>query len=127
MVSAKEITFQSKNCEVGGEDASNLWFLESAGNSAKSASNCGIVSVYWWLRDDSCDSGKVTKGSSMKISMRQLGADMIQQMQQPCNECKGNGEMINYKERSHYARERRLFNRRKLVTVGNLNSRLVEI
>ncbi|GAU47214.1 hypothetical protein TSUD_403550 [Trifolium subterraneum] len=38
------------------------------------------------------------QGSGMKIFMRQLGDDMIQQMQQPCNECKGNGEMINYKE-----------------------------
>ncbi|CAJ2640838.1 unnamed protein product [Trifolium pratense] len=34
------------------------------------------------------------QGSGMKISMRQLGVDMIQQMQHPCNEFKGNGEMI---------------------------------
>lgn len=35
----------------------------------------------------------------MKVSIRQLGPGMIQQMQHPCNECKGTGEMINEKDR----------------------------
>ncbi|KAI3993968.1 hypothetical protein MKX01_002981 [Papaver californicum] len=29
------------------------------------------------------------KGSGMKVSMRQIGLGMVQQMQHPCNECKG--------------------------------------
>jgi hypothetical protein len=28
-------------------------------NLFESASNCGIDSVYWWLREDSCDIGEV--------------------------------------------------------------------
>ncbi|KAG8097673.1 hypothetical protein GUJ93_ZPchr0013g34713 [Zizania palustris] len=39
------------------------------------------------------------QGSGMKVTIRQLGPSMIQQMQQPCNECKGTGESINEKDR----------------------------
>ncbi|MTV28810.1 hypothetical protein FTX61_26050, partial [Nitriliruptoraceae bacterium ZYF776] len=31
------------------------------------------------------------QGSGMKVSIRHLGPSMIQQMQHPCNECKGTG------------------------------------
>ncbi|KAK1394092.1 hypothetical protein POM88_013148 [Heracleum sosnowskyi] len=39
------------------------------------------------------------QGSGMKISIRHLGPSMIQQMQQPCNECKGTGESISNRDR----------------------------
>ncbi|KAE8684337.1 DnaJ protein-like protein ANJ1 [Hibiscus syriacus] len=39
------------------------------------------------------------QGSGMKVSIRHLGPSMIQQMQHPCNECKGTGETINDKDR----------------------------
>ncbi|KAK2640861.1 hypothetical protein Ddye_022624 [Dipteronia dyeriana] len=39
------------------------------------------------------------QGSGMKVSIRQLGPSMIQQMQHPCNECKGTGETIKDKDR----------------------------
>ncbi|KAJ7012262.1 hypothetical protein NC653_002352 [Populus alba x Populus x berolinensis] len=35
----------------------------------------------------------------MKVSIWQLGPSMIQQMQRPCNECKGSGETIRDKDR----------------------------
>ncbi|CAL5390840.1 unnamed protein product [Camellia sinensis] len=38
------------------------------------------------------------QGSAMKVSIRHLGLPMIQQMQHPCNECKGTGETINDKD-----------------------------
>ncbi|GMP53247.1 hypothetical protein CsSME_00018765 [Camellia sinensis var. sinensis] len=38
------------------------------------------------------------QGSGMKVSIRYLGLTMIQQMQHPCNECKGTGETINDKD-----------------------------
>ena len=41
----------------------------------------------------------VCQGSGMKVSIRQLGPSMIQQMQRPCNECKGSGETIRDKDR----------------------------
>ncbi|KAK8504307.1 hypothetical protein V6N13_062657 [Hibiscus sabdariffa] len=34
------------------------------------------------------------QGSGMKVSIRQIGPGMIQQMQHPCNDCKGTGETI---------------------------------
>ncbi|KAF5949895.1 hypothetical protein HYC85_011888 [Camellia sinensis] len=40
----------------------------------------------------------VCQGSGMKVSIRHLGLTMIQQMQHPCNECKGTGETINDKD-----------------------------
>ena len=39
------------------------------------------------------------QGSGFKVQIRQLGHGMIQQMQHPCNECKGSGETINDKDR----------------------------
>ncbi|GMH19475.1 hypothetical protein Nepgr_021316 [Nepenthes gracilis] len=39
------------------------------------------------------------QGSGMKISVRQLGPSMIQQMQHPCSECKGTGESISDRDR----------------------------
>ncbi|CAO2833054.1 unnamed protein product [Amaranthus hypochondriacus] len=39
------------------------------------------------------------QGSGVKISIRQLGPSMIQQMQHTCNDCKGTGETINDRDR----------------------------
>ncbi|CAN0863266.1 Chaperone protein dnaJ 2 [Linum grandiflorum] len=39
------------------------------------------------------------QGSGMKVSIRQLGPGMIQQMQHPCKECKGTGESISDMDR----------------------------
>jgi len=38
------------------------------------------------------------KGQGVKIVLRQLGP-MVQQIQQPCNDCNGEGEIINAKDR----------------------------
>ena len=65
--------------------------------------SCCLLDLY-----DVCSKGSksgasmkcpVCQGSGMKISIRQLGPSMIQQMQHPCNECKGTGETINDKDR----------------------------
>ncbi|AQK45787.1 Chaperone protein dnaJ 3 [Zea mays] len=37
--------------------------------------------------------------SGFKVQIRQLGPGMIQQMQHPCNECKGSGETVSDKDR----------------------------
>ncbi|KAK1588175.1 hypothetical protein Q3G72_020478 [Acer saccharum] len=39
------------------------------------------------------------QGFGMKVLIRELGPSMIQQMQHPCNECKGTDETINDKDR----------------------------
>ncbi|GAU45462.1 hypothetical protein TSUD_107540 [Trifolium subterraneum] len=57
------------------------------------------------------------QGSGMKISMRHLGANMIQQMQHPCNECKGTGETINDKDRCTQCKGEKVVQQKKVLEV----------
>lgn len=53
----------------------------------------------------------------MKISIRQLGPSMIQQMQHPCNECKGTGETINDKDRCTHCKGEKVVQEKKVLEV----------
>jgi DnaJ homolog subfamily A member 2 len=53
----------------------------------------------------------------MKITIRQLGPSMIQQMQQPCNECKGTGESINEKDRCPRCKGEKVVQEKKVLEV----------
>jgi len=57
------------------------------------------------------------QGSGMKISMRHLGANMIQKMQHPCNECKGTGETISDKDRCPQCKEEKVIQLKKVLEV----------
>lgn len=57
------------------------------------------------------------QGSGMKISMRHLGANMIQQMQHPCNECKGTGETISDKDRCPQCKGEKVVQQKKVLEV----------
>jgi DnaJ-class molecular chaperone len=57
------------------------------------------------------------QGSGMKVSMRHLGANMIQQMQHPCNECKGTGETINDKDRCTQCKGEKVVQQKKVLEV----------
>ena len=59
----------------------------------------------------------VCQGSGMKISIRQLGPSMIQQMQHPCNECKGTGETINDKDRCTQCKGEKVVQEKKVLEV----------
>lgn len=59
----------------------------------------------------------VCQGSGMKISIRQLGPSMIQQMQHPCNECKGTGETINDKDRCTHCKGEKVVQEKKVLEV----------
>lgn len=53
----------------------------------------------------------------MKVSIRHLGPSMIQQMQHPCNECKGTGETINDKDRCPQCKGDKVVQEKKVLEV----------
>ncbi|KAG6467305.1 dnaJ protein homolog [Zingiber officinale] len=57
------------------------------------------------------------RGSGMKVSIRQLGPGMIQQMQHPCSECKGTGERINEKDRCSDCKGEKVVPEKKVLEV----------
>jgi len=57
------------------------------------------------------------QGSGMKISMRQIGPGMIQQMQQVCSECRGSGEVINEKDKCPPCKGKKVTQEKKVLEV----------
>lgn len=57
------------------------------------------------------------QGTGMKVTIRQLGPSMIQQMQQACNECKGTGETINEKDRCPQCKGDKVVPEKKVLEV----------
>ncbi|KAL5720680.1 hypothetical protein ACHQM5_013325 [Ranunculus cassubicifolius] len=57
------------------------------------------------------------QGSGMKVSIRHLGPSMIQQMQHPCNECKGTGESINDRDRCPQCKGDKVVPEKKVLEV----------
>ncbi|GJT05949.1 DnaJ protein [Tanacetum coccineum] len=55
--------------------------------------------------------------SGMKVSIRHLGPSMIQQMQHPCNKCKGIGETINDKDRCTQCKGEKVMQEKKGLEV----------
>ncbi|GAV64641.1 DnaJ domain-containing protein/DnaJ_CXXCXGXG domain-containing protein/DnaJ_C domain-containing protein [Cephalotus follicularis] len=57
------------------------------------------------------------QGTGMKVSIRQLGPSMIQQMQHACNECKGTGETISDKDRCTQCKGEKVVSEKKVLEV----------
>ncbi|ESW22002.1 hypothetical protein PHAVU_005G118100 [Phaseolus vulgaris] len=57
------------------------------------------------------------QGSGMKLSIRHLGPSMIQQMQHPCNECKGTGETISDRDRCTQCKGEKVVQDKKVLEV----------
>ena len=57
------------------------------------------------------------QGAGMKVTIRQLGPSMIQQMQHPCNECKGTGETINERDRCPKCKGEKVVQEKKVLEV----------
>ncbi|KAH7294270.1 hypothetical protein KP509_28G063200 [Ceratopteris richardii] len=56
-------------------------------------------------------------GSGMKVSIRQLGPGMIQQMQQICPDCKGSGETVNERDRCGQCKGEKVVQEKKVLEV----------
>lgn len=54
----------------------------------------------------------------MKVTIRQLGPGMIQQMQHACNECKGTGETINDRDRCPQCKGDKVIPEKKVLEVN---------
>lgn len=57
------------------------------------------------------------QGSGMKVSIRQLGPGMIQQMQHVCPDCKGSGETISEKDKCTQCKGEKVAQDKKLLEV----------
>ena len=58
------------------------------------------------------------QGSGMKISIRQFGPGMMQQVQHACNECKGTGETINDRDRCPQCKGDKVIPEKKVLEVN---------
>lgn len=58
------------------------------------------------------------QGSGMKVTIRQLGPGMIQQMQSHCNECKGTGAKISDKDRCNQCKGEKVVPEKKVLEVA---------
>ncbi|RSH93931.1 Type I HSP40 co-chaperone [Saitozyma podzolica] len=56
------------------------------------------------------------RGQGIKVMLRQLGP-MMQQIQQPCNECEGTGEMMNPKDRCKTCNGKKTISEKKVLEV----------
>eukprot|EP00250_Pteridium_aquilinum_P004124 c14356_g1_i1 orf=473-1735(-) len=57
------------------------------------------------------------QGSGMKVSIRQLGPGMIQQMQHVCPDCKGSGETISEKDKCTQCKGEKVVQDKKMLEV----------
>jgi len=57
------------------------------------------------------------QGQGIKITRRQIAPGMIQQLQQPCNECMGKGEVINEKDRCKVCHGKKVVQDSKIVEI----------
>ncbi|KAK3578457.1 hypothetical protein CHS0354_038543 [Potamilus streckersoni] len=60
---------------------------------------------------------KVCNGQGVKITIRQLGPGMVQQMQSVCPECHGEGEVINEKDKCKTCKGKKVTNETKILEV----------
>ncbi|GAA0145254.1 chaperone [Lithospermum erythrorhizon] len=58
------------------------------------------------------------RGSGMKVTTRQIGPGMIQQMQSVCNECRGSGETISDKDRCPQCKGEKVVPEKKVLEVA---------
>ncbi|XP_021910801.1 chaperone protein dnaJ A6-like, partial [Carica papaya] len=57
------------------------------------------------------------QGTGMKITTRQIGLGMIQQMQHVCPECRGSGEMINERDKCQQCKGNKVTQEKKVLEV----------
>lgn len=60
---------------------------------------------------------KTCSGRGVKVSIRQLGPGMVQQMQSVCPDCKGEGEMISEKDRCNTCEGKKTVQETKILEV----------
>ena len=67
-------------------------------------------------KDGAVKSCGTCSGRGIRVTLRQMGP-MIQQIQQPCDECSGTGEVINLKDRCKTCNGRKTVSEKKMLEV----------
>lgn len=57
------------------------------------------------------------RGRGIKVTLRQLGPGMIQQMQSDCTDCNGEGEIVNERDRCKLCKGKKVINETKILEV----------
>ncbi|XP_050398697.1 dnaJ homolog subfamily A member 2 [Patella vulgata] len=60
---------------------------------------------------------RVCQGRGIKVTLRQLGPGMVQQMQSVCPDCHGEGEIINERDRCKECKGKKVSNETKILEV----------
>ncbi|XP_035679341.1 dnaJ homolog subfamily A member 2-like [Branchiostoma floridae] len=60
---------------------------------------------------------RVCQGRGVKVTIRQLGPGMVQQMQSVCSDCNGEGEMINARDRCTACQGKKVVKESKILEV----------
>jgi len=58
------------------------------------------------------------QGTGMKVTIRQIGPGMVQQMQSVCPECRGNGQVIQEKDKCPQCRGNKVIQEKKILEVN---------
>lgn len=58
------------------------------------------------------------QGSGMKVTIRQIGPGMVQQMQSVCPDCRGSGQMISDKDKCQQCRGNKVIQEKKILEVN---------
>ncbi|RUS19715.1 hypothetical protein BC938DRAFT_475684 [Jimgerdemannia flammicorona] len=67
-------------------------------------------------KEGAVQSCKTCQGSGVKVSLRQIGP-MVQQIQQPCPDCRGEGQIIKEKDRCKNCNGKKIISERKVLEV----------
>ncbi|XP_064610449.1 dnaJ homolog subfamily A member 2-like [Liolophura sinensis] len=68
-------------------------------------------------KDGATQRCRVCSGRGVKVTLRQLGPGMVQQMQSICSDCRGEGEVINEKDRCKECRGKKVTQQTKILEV----------
>ncbi|CAG8580650.1 6599_t:CDS:2, partial [Paraglomus occultum] len=68
-------------------------------------------------KEGAVKSCQTCSGTGVRLIVRQLGPSMLQQIQQPCNECSGTGQVIKEKDKCTSCKGKKFVSERKVLEV----------
>jgi DnaJ family protein A protein 2 len=78
---------------------------------------CTVCSGKGGKNPDSVKTCDGCKGSGVKVTLRQLGPGMVQQLQSVCTKCRGQGEVIKEKDRCKKCRGNKVVQEKKVLEI----------
>lgn len=78
---------------------------------------CSVCEGKGGKNPDSVKTCDGCKGSGVKVTLRQLGPGMVQQLQSVCTKCRGHGEVIKEKDRCKKCRGNKVVQEKKVLEI----------